>query len=73
MVVNIFQLHRNPEYWPDPFKFDPDRFLLEATAKRPQCAYIPFSYGPRNCLGKSSQVANVILINTHIFKDRSIP
>jgi cytochrome P450 len=49
--VTTHTLHRNPRYWPDPERFDPERFLGERTGDRPRCAYLPFGAGPRLCIG----------------------
>lgn len=51
VLISLMQMHRNGKYWPNPLMFDPDRFLPEKT----NCIsyyYMPFSDGPRNCIGK---------------------
>lgn len=51
-ICHIFGVQRSPEYYTDPNKFDPERFTPENSKARHPFAYIPFSAGPRNCLGK---------------------
>jgi cytochrome P450 len=52
-VVNIvpYVTHRHPDFWKDPERFDPERFSPERVAERPRFAYLPFSGGPRLCIG----------------------
>lgn len=51
MMVSPYVIHRNPRYWPDPERLDPERFSAKAQEQRPKFAYIPFAGGPRNCIG----------------------
>lgn len=54
--------HRNPKLWPEPLRFDPDRFLPEAVKARPRFAYLPFGGGPRICIGASFAMTEGVLV-----------
>lgn len=47
LVIPIFAIHNDPEYYPNPKKFDPNRFSSDELTKRHPMAWIPFSEGPR--------------------------
>ncbi|XP_032687031.1 cytochrome P450 4C1-like [Odontomachus brunneus] len=49
--IPIYALHRNEKYWPKALTFDPERFLPENMKNIYSYSYIPFSNGPRNCIG----------------------
>src|SRR5882724_7810599 len=53
MVINfdIQSLHHNPEYYPEPDKWIPDRFMPENRDQLTPYSYMPFGLGPRNCVG----------------------
>ncbi|KAK4880254.1 hypothetical protein RN001_008400 [Aquatica leii] len=52
LVVFVFNLHYNPVLFPNPEVFDPERFNAENSKNITLCSYIPFSAGPRNCIGQ---------------------
>ncbi len=51
IYLSPFILHRTAKHWPDPERFDPDRFAAANSAKK-ELPYFPFSLGPRRCLGE---------------------
>jgi cytochrome P450 len=53
MMPFIWGAHRHPDHWQDPQKFDPERFTPSASKGRHPAAYMPFSIGPRICIGNS--------------------
>lgn len=52
VLISSFGLHSNPEYFPEPDVFDPERFTEENKAKMHPYCYLPFGEGPRNCIGE---------------------
>lgn len=51
-VILQFAVHRRADIYENPEKFDPDNFLPERMAKRHYYSFIPFSAGPRSCVGR---------------------
>ncbi len=63
-IFNIahYFIFRHPEFWENPEKFDPDRFLPEQVNQRPKFAYLPFGAGQHICIGKSFALMESTLI-----------
>jgi cytochrome P450 family 6 len=53
VVIPVMALHHDPKYYPDPDRFDPERFSEVEKKKRPHFSYLPFGEGPRICIGTS--------------------
>jgi cytochrome P450 len=51
ITISIYVTHRNPNLWPEPERFDPERFAPAAIGQRHRFAYLPFGGGPRICIG----------------------
>lgn len=51
IVIQIYALHHNEDVFPDPLSYKPERFQMEQCIGRNPFAFIPFSAGPRNCIG----------------------
>jgi len=51
VYISMLGLHYDPAYFPNPNKFDPERFNKENKCNRPPCVYFPFGEGPHTCIG----------------------
>ena len=58
VLISPWLLHRKASLWPDPHRFDPDRFKTEP----PRFCYIPFGAGQRICIGAAFAMTEAILI-----------
>ncbi|MCR6484714.1 cytochrome P450 [Amycolatopsis sp. OK19-0408] len=61
VIVPLPLVHRDPAAWPDPERFDPDRFEPAAVKKRPAQAYKPFGTGERACIGRQFALHEAVL------------
>jgi cytochrome P450 len=62
VVLCPYVTHRHPEFWNDPDRFDPDRFLPENSADRPRFVWYPFLGGPHQCIGQEFAMMEATLI-----------
>ncbi|GIX78198.1 cytochrome P450 4V2 [Caerostris darwini] len=71
-IVMTYFLHRDEDVFPDPEKFDPDRFLPENKNKIPEFAYVPFGAGARHCIGRWFGEMEVKTMVCHILRNFSL-
>ena len=67
-----YVLHRHPDHWEDPERFDPERFHSERAAKRPRYAYLPFGGGPRTCVGNHFAMMEAQILLAMIVREQHI-
>lgn len=51
VMIPVYAIHHDPEIYPDPETFKPERFEPAVVHSRPSCSFLPFGEGPRNCIG----------------------
>ncbi|HUL17859.1 MAG TPA: cytochrome P450 [Steroidobacteraceae bacterium] len=65
VLLPLYLLHRHPQFWREPERFDPERFAPEHEAERPRFAYMPFAAGPRHCIGETVALYEMLM---HLYK-----
>lgn len=76
LALSPYIVQRDARLWPDPLRFDPERFTPEARAARPRFAYFPFGAGARSCIGEPfAWMEGVLLLATigQRFRLRLVP
>ncbi|CAH1732233.1 cytochrome P450 4C1 [Aphis gossypii] len=68
IFINVFALHRNEKHFENPEKFDPDRFLKEKRNDQHPFSFIPFSAGPRNCIGQKFAILMIKIAVATVLK-----
>lgn len=71
--ISVYGIHHDPDNYPDPGRWDPDRFMPENKALLKPFAYLPFGDGPRNCVGlrfayQEMKLAVAYIVSRYRFK-----
>jgi cytochrome P450 len=62
VAMSPYTMHRHPDYWPEPERFQPERFEPAQIADRPHFAYFPFGGGARQCIGRHFAMAESLIV-----------
>ena len=62
VIVFVYGAHHAPRHWPNPEKFDPQRFTKEEMKLRTPFTFLPFGGGPRVCIGQHYAMLQVLMI-----------
>lgn len=68
VVMQNYAVHRDPRWFPEPEKFDPERFTPAAFKAIPRGAYFPFGLGPRTCIGSHFAMTEMTLITAMLLQ-----
>uniref|UniRef100_A0A8B9GUC0 unspecific monooxygenase n=1 Tax=Astyanax mexicanus TaxID=7994 RepID=A0A8B9GUC0_ASTMX len=68
VLAPVFPLHRDPEYWPEPDTFKPERFTKGNKENIDPFVYMPFGSGPRNCIGMRFALVTIKLAIVEILQ-----
>lgn len=69
VVIPIYTICRDPKYFEDPDQYRPERFLEQIVEGKNAFTYIPFSAGPRNCIGQKFAMYEIKSIVSKILRN----
>ncbi|XP_075973978.1 cytochrome P450 9e2-like [Anticarsia gemmatalis] len=71
-TIPTWAFHHNPDYFPDPYKFDPERFSEENKHNIKPFTYVPFGLGPRNCIGSRFALCEIKVMTYQLLQQMEL-